>query len=80
MRTSKVLKFWTLASPYFLICCFLFHFRLYYGILLLLMNFIFIYKNKSEDYRKKLLEFRKQLDYNCFDNLIDEMLINNSKL
>lgn len=44
------------------------------------MNFIFIYKNKSEDYRKKLLEFRKQLDYNCFDNLIDEMLINNSKL
>ena len=34
----------------------------------------------SKDYRKKLLELKKQLDYNCFDNLIDEMLKNNSKL
>ena len=38
------------------------------------------WKDMSKDYRKKLLGFRKQLDYNCLDNLIDEMLINISKL
>lgn len=38
------------------------------------------WKDMSKDYRKKLLELKKQLDYNCFDNLIDEMLKNNSKL
>ena len=38
------------------------------------------WKNMSEDYRKKLLEIKKQLDYNCFDDLIDEMLKTNSKL